>query len=126
MVTEPWVRPAFAGQSTTAFMELMSTSGGKLIDVDCALAGSLALRAANGQLLTPLELSLPAGSVVRFTPKAYRLELRAVTRTLRVGDRLPLGLTVRNPDGSTQAIPVDAEVRRRSPSDDHRIPHTHH
>jgi copper(I)-binding protein len=46
--------------------------------------------------------------------------LAPLARQLRLGDRVPLTLVVREADGVVQAIDVDAEVRRRSPTDDHR------
>jgi len=34
-------------------------------------------------------------------------------------------LVIEGADGGTREIPVNAEVRRRSPTDDHRVPHKH-
>jgi VCBS repeat-containing protein len=48
-----------------------------------------------------------------------------LTRALKLGDRVPLMLTIESGDGSRQEIPIDAEVRRHSPIDDHLHGHAH-
>jgi len=53
-----------------------------------------------------------------------RIVLARVERTLKRGDRVPLTLVLKYADGATQDIEVDAEVRRRSPSEDHGV-HRH-
>lgn len=125
VVTEPWVRPAAAKQSTDASMQLMSSAGATLIGARTELAASVMLRSPTGKTVAPMALPLPAGVVVALQPRGYRLVLHSLARRLRAGDRVPMMLTVRNADGSTEDIAVDAEVRLHSPTDDHRLPHTH-
>jgi copper(I)-binding protein len=122
VVTEPWVRPARATQSTEAYMELMSSDGATLVAVRSKVADSVALRDARG---SPLVLSLPAGTTVALAPGKNRLALRGLGRTFQLGDRVPLILVVRGVTGVTEEIDVDAEVRQHSPTRDHQLPHAH-
>jgi VCBS repeat-containing protein len=72
-----------------------------------------------------MALPLPPAEDVALKANGYRLVLQQLARTLKRGDRVPMALTVRNADGTIQTIAVDAEVRLRSPTDDHRVPHKH-
>lgn len=122
VVTEPWVRPARAAQSTEAYMELMSSDGATLVGVRSKVATSVVLHGARG---SPIALSLPAGATVALAPGKLRLTLGKLGSTLRLGDRVPITLIVRDGTGVTQEIGVDAEVRLHSPTHDHQHPHTH-
>ena len=122
IVTEPWVRLAPNARSAEAFMQLRSTDGAKLVAVRCDVAGHVAIRKRGATLDA---ISLPAGTSVMLAPDAYRFELANLNRRLKLGDRVGFVITIEAVDGSRQEIPVNAEVRRRSPTDDHRIPHSH-
>jgi copper(I)-binding protein len=122
VVSEAWIRPARETQSTEGFAELTSSDGATLVGVRSKLAASVALR---GSPAPPMALPLPAGTTVILAPGKVRLALARLTRTLRLGDRVPLTLIVRDDAGVTQEIDVDAEVRLHSPTYDHRPPHTH-
>lgn len=122
VVTEPWVRPARAAQSTEAYMELVSSDGATLIGVRSPIAASITMRGPRG---SQAALPLPPGATVALAPGKFRLALGRLARTLGVGDRVPLTLVLRDANGATQQIDVDAEVRLRSPADDHRRPHAH-
>jgi len=124
IVREPWTKPASRGQTTEAYMELTSTDGATLVGVRCDTAGRSEIRAPDST--RPLaELPLPAGEKLLLAPKAYRVVLRGVGRTLKLGDYVPMVLTIRAADGGRQEIPLEAEVRLHSPTDDHRHPHQH-
>ena len=125
VVNEPWVRPAPAAQTTEAYMRLMSSDGATLVGVRSPIAGSVALLDAGGKHASPMALPLPAGDTVVLAPGKFRIALGRIVRTLRVGDRVPLTLVVRDASGASQEIDIDAEVRLRSPTDDHLHPHTH-
>jgi copper(I)-binding protein len=125
VVNEPWVRPATAAQATEAYMRLMSSDGATLVDVRSPIAGSVALVGAGSKRASPMALPLPAGNTVVLAPGRFRIALGKIARTLRVGDRVPLTLVVRDAAGAAQEIDVDAEVRLRSPTDDHLRPHAH-
>jgi len=71
------------------------------------------------------KIALPAGETVLLAPGAQRFAIAKLGKPLKLGDRVPLLLVVEGIDGGTQEIPVNAEVRRRSPTDEHRVPHKH-
>jgi len=129
VVNQPWVRPARAGQDTEAFMDLTSTAGATLMAVESPAAAGAALRGPKGTRATGAtgvdHIVLPAGRPVALAPAGYRVALRAVERALKPGDRVPMTLTILYDDGSQASIPVDAEVRLRSPIDDERRAHSH-
>jgi periplasmic copper chaperone A len=120
VVTEPWVRPAAMGAATEAFMELASSEGATLVAVRSPAAARAAVVDARGRSFAKDGVPLPAGERVLLAPGGVRVSLAPLVRPLRLGDRVQLTLFVRAPDGVEQAIDVDAEVRRRSPTDDHR------
>lgn len=124
-IAEPWTRPAAAGASTEAFMELTSSDGSTLVDVRSPLARQVKLVSGKQRQGPPFALALPARERVMLAPGGVRLALEHLARPLKLRDRVPLTLVLRNADGTTREIAVDAEVRRRSPSDDHRVPHQH-
>jgi copper(I)-binding protein len=125
IATEPWVRPAASGQSTEAYVLLTSTEGATLVGARCAVAASIELRSTTTGHSSLGALPLPAGKEVALAPKANRFVLRGVKKPLRLGDRVPIVLVVQSGNGTRQEIPLDAEVRLHSPTEDHLRPHTH-
>jgi periplasmic copper chaperone A len=125
IVNQPWVRPALAGQSTEAYMDLTSTAGAKLVAVASAVAAAVAIRPPDSQRAAVQTVALPAGTRVALAPGKYRIALQRVARTLKLGDRVPLTLTIEAADGSRQEVSVDAEVRLHSPIDDELHAHKH-
>jgi|WetSurMetagenome_2_1015567.scaffolds.fasta_scaffold274892_2 copper(I)-binding protein len=125
-VTEAWVRPAGAKAATEAYMELSSSEGATIIAVRCAIAAEVSLVDPKGHPMKIALLALPAGETVTLMPGAVRVALTRLAHTLRLSERVPLVLVIRDLDGRTQEIAVDAEVRRRSPTDGHLRPRTHH
>jgi copper(I)-binding protein len=127
-VNAPWVRPTPERSATEAYMRLTSTEGAVLKEVRSALATSVVIRAAgsggSGGRNLP-QLVLPAGVPVLLAPDQVRLVLRGLAHPLATGERVPLVLTIEGADGSRQEIPVNAEVRVRSPIDDERRAHQH-
>jgi copper(I)-binding protein len=125
IVNQPWVLPAAKARASEAFMEITSSDGVTLIGARSDAAGSVAIVSPRGNARPVDRLPLPAGKAVLLAPNAYRLRLFPLKRALKLGDRVPLTLTIEAPDGSRQEIPVNAEVRRRSPIDDERRAHHH-
>lgn len=124
-VNEPWLRPAAAGASTSAFMELTVSETATLVDVRTPAATKVALALGAQRRGPPFALRLAAKETLLMRDGGTRIVLGRVERALKRGDRVPLTLVLRYADGTTQEIAVDAEVRRRSPSDDHRGAHRH-
>lgn len=125
IATEPWVRLAATGRATEAYMELTSTEGATLIGVRCAAVASIEFRAAGTSRVPIREIKLPAGEKVLLAPHANRIVLMGLKRSLQLGDRVAMILVVEAADGSQLEIPLNAEVRQRSPTDDHRLGHRH-
>ena len=123
VVNQPWVRPAAAGGSTEAYMNLSSGDGAALVSVKSAAARKATLSGAGA---TPVqEISLPPGALVRLAPGKQRISLRRLAKGLRLGDSLALTLVFRTADGAQKEIPVIAVARLRSPIDDERRAHRH-
>ena len=125
IASEPWTKPASRGQSTEAYMELTSTEGATLVGVRCDTAKRVELRPPGVSAKPVSELALPAGQKILLAPKATRVILRGVGRTLKLGDHVPMVLVVQSADGSRQEIPLEAEVRLHSPTYDHLHGHHH-
>jgi copper(I)-binding protein len=118
-VNEPWLRPAAAGASTEAFMELAVSEEATLVDVRTPAATKIALMQGKARRVAPFELPLAAQHPLVMESRGTRIVLGRVERTLKRGERVPLTLVVRYANGTTQDVLVDAEVRTRSPSEDH-------
>jgi len=125
IASEPWTKPASRGQSTEAYMELTSTDGATLVGVRCETAKRIEIRPPGTGAKPVSELALPAGKKILLAPKAYRVALHSVDRTLKLGDHVPMVLVVQAADGSRQEIPLEAEVRLHSPTYDHQHGHHH-
>ncbi len=125
IVNQPWVRPAQVAQTTEAYMDLTSTEGAKLVGVRTDVAATAAIRHPGKAVIVTSKLTLPPQTLVALAPGQYRIALSQLVRTLKLGDRLNLTLTIEQDDGSRQEIEVNAEVRLRSPIDDERRAHEH-
>ena len=123
-VNEPWLRPAAKGASTDVFMELTVSEPATLVDIRTPAATKVSLAQGSQRGAPPLRLELVAQETLLMRDAGTRIVLARVERTLKRGDRVPLTLVLRYADGTTQDIDVDAEVRRRSPSEDHGV-HRH-
>ena len=120
VVTEPWVRPAARGATTEAYMEILSSDGATLLEVRSDAARTAVLLDARGRPAGANGVLLLPGTLTVLAPRRARLSLRTLAGSLKVGDRVPLTLVLRGADGTAQTVDVDAEVRLRSPTDDHR------
>jgi copper(I)-binding protein len=125
VVNQPWVRPAAAGRSTEAYMNLTSTEGATLVAARSDLAAATTLHRPGVDARAAGELALPAGAIVELAPGKYRLSLRRLSKAIKLGDIAALTLTIRSADGALQDIAVGAVARLRSPVDDERRAHRH-
>jgi copper(I)-binding protein len=123
-VTEPWIRVAPNGRSAEGYMEVRSSDGATLVGVRSDVAAEIAIL-PGGTARGAGKIGLPAGTTVKLVPGGPRITLARLARPLQLGDRVNLVLTVEAPDGKQREIPADAEVRRHSPTEDHRHPHRH-
>jgi copper(I)-binding protein len=118
-VSQPWVRPAPLGGTTTLSLVLGSSTDVTLVGA-CTSAGEVALMHGKSAAAT---IDAAAGQPLRLDVRGAHLVLRRLSRPLALGDHVAVTLTLRDAQGRTQDIPVDAEVRRRSPIDDERRAH---
>jgi VCBS repeat-containing protein len=125
VVNQPWVRPAAAGRSTEAYMNLTSTEGATLVAGRTDSAAATTLHRPGADARAAVELALPAGAIVELAPGNYRFSLRQLNKTIKLGDTVALTLTIRSADGALQDIAVGAVARLRSPVDDERRAHRH-
>jgi copper(I)-binding protein len=125
VVNQPWVRPATAGRSTEAYMNLTSTEGATLVAARSDLAAATTLHRPGSDSRAAAELALPARAIVELAPGHYRLSLHRLNKTIKLGDIVALTLTLRSADGALQDIAVGAVARLRSPVDDERRAHGH-
>jgi periplasmic copper chaperone A len=124
IVNQPWVRPAQVAHATEVYMDLTSTEGAKVVGVRSEVAVA-AMRAPGKIAASATSIALPARTLVSLAPGRFRIALSQLRRTLKLGDRVDLTLTIEQDDGSRQEIAVNAEVRMRSPIDDERRAHAH-
>ncbi len=125
VVNQPWVRPAAAGRSTEAYMNLTSTDGATLVAARSEHAAATTLHRPGSDERAAAELALPARTIVELAPGKYRFSLRRLNKTVTLGDVVPMTLTLRSADGVVQDIAVAAVARLRSPVDDERRAHRH-
>jgi copper(I)-binding protein len=125
VVNEPWVRLAPNARSAEAYMNLQSSDGATLVGVRGDATASVEIRPPGTARGSVKSIPLPAGENVKLGPGAYRFVLASLNRPLKLGDRVAFVLTIEAPDGNRTEIPVNAEVRLHSPTDDHRPGHKH-
>lgn len=124
IVNQPWVKPGV--RASEAYMVLDSTEGAVLLGARSPDAARVSLRGPGpGGDRARTRLELPAGVEVKLRPGAERIVLSALTRALRLGERVSLTLTIETVAGGRQEILVDAEVRKESPLDAERKAHRH-
>ncbi|HEX3633305.1 MAG TPA: copper chaperone PCu(A)C [Casimicrobiaceae bacterium] len=126
VVNQPWVRPAAAGRSTEAYMNLTSTDGATLVAARSDHAAATTLHRPGSDERAAADLALPARTIVELAPGKYRFSLRRLNKTIKLGDVVPMTLTLRSADGVLQDIAVATVGRLRSPVDDERRAHGHH
>jgi copper(I)-binding protein len=126
LVNLPWVRPGADARSAELFMEIKSTDGAALVGASSFAAGDVTLLAPGKAPKAVGEITLPANAAVQLAPGAYRIALRRLTHPLKIGDHVPVSLTIQSADGKRQELLINAEVRRRSAYDDEMThPHKH-
>jgi copper(I)-binding protein len=125
VVTEPWVRVAPNGQEAEIYMELHSSEAARIVAVRAEGAAVVAFRAPSATQAPIAAIPLPAGATVKLAANSFRIAMPKLSRPLKLGDRVAVVLTIEAEDGKRQEIPATAEVRRRSPTDDHRRAHAH-
>ena len=126
IVNQPWLLPAKSGQTTKSYMNLTSTDGATLVAVRTDEAAAIAIRGPGQSGRTIAQLPLPAKTLVSLVPGKEYIFIINLKRTVKLGDRVALTLTVEEADGTRKDISVLAEARMRSPVDDEARAHHDH
>ena len=123
IVIEPWVGLSPDARSAEGYLQVRSSEDAKLVGATSDAAANTAIRQTALTRSSATEVRLPAGQTVVLAPGAQRFVLARLNRSLKLGDRVAFVLTVMAADGRRQEIPVNAEVRLHSPTEDHRHAH---
>lgn len=116
-VSDLWVRGTVEHQKATgAFMQLQSAQGARLVGAASPVAGVVEIHemkmVGDVMKMGAIEgLDLPAGQSVALKPGGYHVMLMDLKQALKVGDVVPLTLTVRGADGKTETLSLQAPVR---------------
>lgn len=114
-ITQAWIRPAVKGQSGTGgFMHLMSPQGATLLGFTAStVAGTSELHemSMEGDVMRMRrvpKIELPAGQAVALQPGGLHLMLMGLKKPLKAGDKVPVVLKLKGPDGKafTQRVSV--------------------
>ena len=106
-------------------MQLRSSEGETVVGVRSDDVGEVVMLARGKTRAAVTRIDLPAGEIVPLAPGQVRLGVGKLGKPLKLGDRVRFVLIVEAANGATREIPVNAEVRRRSPTDDHIGNHKH-
>lgn len=131
-VSDAWVRATVApGGATGLFARLQSAVGGRLVAAASPLAGAAEIHemTMDGDVMRmralAAGLALPPGQAVELRPGAVHIMLFDLQRALRVGESVPLTLTVERADGQRESVAVQAQVRGPGAADAARREHNH-
>lgn len=121
----PWARPIAQGGTAEVYVDLMASDGARLIGVSSAIAKRVELRGP-GVIPGPSpSIALAPGNIVHLKSDATRIALIGTVRALRIGDYVPLTLTIQRRSGSVERLAISAEVRRASAVDEEAHEHRH-
>jgi copper(I)-binding protein len=117
-INEPWARLTANGRSAEVYMRITSSDGARLVSVSSPAAERTAIHPPGQGARAVSDVVLPAKQVVTFARGQYRIQLTGLARKPKLGDHLPLTIGVRGEQGDVQEIPLQAEVRLHSPTED--------
>jgi periplasmic copper chaperone A len=125
-INEPWARVTADGRSAEVYMRITSSDGARLVSVASPAAARIGIHPPGNGKREISEVVLPPRQVVLLERGQHRIQLIGLVRKPKLGDRIALTIAVRGDDGAVQEIPLDAEVRLHSPTEDEGGPkHTH-
>ena len=127
-IDAPWVRATAPGQKVAGgFMQLTAPADMALVGGESAASASLELhtmKMANGmmEMRQVPEIALPKGATVKLEPGGLHVMLIGLKQQIRPGEKVPMTLLLRGPDGKTRTLKVEADARQSGGS----MPHAHH
>ena len=116
-VKDAWVRATVPQQKATgAFMQLKATKNSKLVSASSPLTPAvevheMAMQDNVMKMRQVPAVELPAGKTVELKPGGYHVMLMDLKQQVKVGDEVPLTLTIENKDGSRATVELRAPVR---------------
>lgn len=128
-VSDAWARATAPGQENGSVgLVITSQKDARLIAVTCTASASAEIHTMimeNGVMkMRQLEdLPLPARQPVTLGPGSDHLMLFGLKKPLKAGDKVPLTLTVKFADQSTEKIKIKALVRPLSAGQDKHLHH---
>lgn len=126
-VNQAWVRAtAMNAKATGAFMQITSSTGGNLISAKSSVipvveVHEMAMEGGIMKMRAIPKLALPAKQAVELKPGGYHIMLMDLKAPIKVGDKIPLTLTVEE-GGKQTTIEVVAEARELTA----KAPAAHH
>ena len=120
-VREAWALPTVPGQEVAAvYMNITSAHNATLVKIESKIAGSVQIHnmRMDGQVMKMRELKdlpLPAGATVKLAPGGNHLMMTQLKKPLRLGESVPLSLTIVKADGSKGVVRVTVPVARTPP-----------
>jgi copper(I)-binding protein len=121
-INEPWVRPAADGRTAEVFVKLRSSEDAVLASVDSFAARRIEMRGNDGRIAVK-SIALPANAIVELKPGQAHLKLVGLHRRLKLGEHVPVTFIITSAGDLKQTVHIDAEVRKRSPSEDEMDAH---
>ena len=124
-VANAWARPMAPGQTTASvYVELTSDTQAALVAAGSPLAAraelhSMSMDGGIMRMRALPRLELPPGQTVKLAPGGLHIMLLEVKQPLKVGDKVPLVLTVQSSGSSLTTLKLEAEVRA-APAQTHK------
>ncbi len=128
-VDNAWVRATAPGQQVAgAFMDITAAADMTLVAAESPAAKVTELHTMamdKGVMIMRQvpSIGLPKGKTISLKPGGLHVMLIDLNAQLKEGDKAPIGLTVRDADGKSSKLVVEAEVRR---SEKRAEEHGHH
>ena len=124
-VDNAWLRATVPGQQVAgAFMNITSPINAKLVSAESRVAGSMEVHSMsmkNGvmEMREIKVLPLPKGKLVKLAPGGFHLMLFDLKQPMKVGEIVPIKLTIETADKKREVVEVNAQVRNMSDSMSH-------
>ena len=115
-VKDAWIRGTVPAQTTTgAFMTITSTAEAKLLSASTPVAKAAEIHesmmhGSTAHMHAVESVALPAGKAVSLKPGGHHVMLVGLTRPLKVGEAVPITLTIEE-KGKRSTLEVKATVR---------------
>jgi copper(I)-binding protein len=124
-VSNAWVRSPAPGQKVAgAYLEITSARSAALVGAASPSAARVEIHETTNEggimRMRPVQrVELASGRTVKLVPNGLHLMLFDLTQPLKLGDKVPLTLTVEEPGASVTNLKVDFEVRAVAPTSHH-------